>query len=55
VHVRRDRMLCKFWLDPVVLSRNEGFRPHELNQVRALIVTHQQRITEAWHEHCGDS
>ena len=54
VHVERESNRGKFWLDPVALSRNEGFRPHDLNQVRALIVIHRQRITEAWHDHCGD-
>ena len=27
VHVRRERMVCKFWLEPIVLSFNEGFSP----------------------------
>ena len=27
VHVRRERMVCKFWLTPVALSMNHGFSP----------------------------
>ena len=53
VHVRRERMLCKFWLEPVVLSFNEGFSPIELNRIRRLILEHYERIVEAWDEHCG--
>ncbi len=33
VHVRRERMVCKFWLAPVALSFNEGFSPAELNRM----------------------
>lgn len=54
VHVQRDDQLCKFWLDPVVLSKNQGFAPKELNRIRRTISGHRERIVEAWHEHCGD-
>mgnify|MGYP001770092589 CR=1 FL=1 len=53
VHVRRERMVCKFWLEPVALSFNEGFSPDELSRIRRLIMDHRQRILEAWNEHCG--
>jgi hypothetical protein len=55
VHVRRERMVCKFWLTPVVLSVNHGFSPRELNQIRAVILDNLTRILEAWHDHCGES
>ncbi|MCU0502112.1 MAG: DUF4160 domain-containing protein [Anaerolineae bacterium] len=54
VHVRREQMVCKFWLEPVTLSFNEGFSPTELNRIRRLIVEQRQRILEAWDEHCGE-
>ena len=54
VHVRRERMMCKFWLTPVALSVNHGFAPRELNRIRALIVENLARILEAWHDHCGE-
>jgi hypothetical protein len=53
VHVRRERMICKFWLDPVSLSQNHGYTPAELNRIRHLIEAHIVQIIEAWHEHCG--
>lgn len=53
VHVQRERMLCKFWLDPVSLSKNHGFSPRELNVIRRMIQQHLPRIEEAWDEHCG--
>jgi hypothetical protein len=54
VHVQRERRLCKFWLEPVVLSFNDGFPPAELNRIRKLIFKHLERIMEAWDEHCGN-
>ena len=53
VHIRRDRATSKFWLEPVVLAANHGFAPHELTQIRSIILHNQPRIVEAWHEHCG--
>ena len=52
VHVKRENMVCKFWLEPVVLSKNHGFSPHELNHIRQLIQSNLNEIVEAWHEHC---
>jgi Domain of unknown function (DUF4160) len=54
VHVSRQRMVRKFWLQPVTLARNEGFAPHELNRIRTLIADNSNRIVEAWNEHCGE-
>lgn len=53
VHVQRDKMVCKFWLEPVCLAKNAGFSPKELNAIRQLIQMHSPKILEAWHEHCG--
>jgi hypothetical protein len=53
VHVQRERMVCKFWLDPIVLSKNHGFAPKELNIIREIIYNNRTKIMEAWYEHCG--
>jgi hypothetical protein len=53
VHVQRERMVCKFWLQPLALANNHGFSPRELNQIRAIILENLDTISEAWHEHCG--
>ncbi len=54
VHVRRERMTCKFWLETVTLSTNSGFKANELNRIRKLIIKNLDRIMEAWDEHCGE-
>jgi hypothetical protein len=53
VHVQREKMTCKFWVDPISLARNRGFSAQELNRIRRLTMRHQEEIMEAWHEHCG--
>ena len=53
VHIQRERMVCKFWLEPVVLSNNHGFTPQELNTIREIIDNNKNKIVEAWHEHCS--
>ena len=52
VHVQRERMVCKFWIQPVVLARNQGFASRELNIIREIILKNRGRIKEAWYEHC---
>lgn len=55
VHVQRENFLCKFWIDPIVLGKNTGFSPKELNDIRKLIIRNKNKIMEAWYEHCGKS
>ena len=52
VHVRREDMVCKFWLEPVELCSNHGYSEHELSIIRNEIRANLVRIIEAWHEHC---
>lgn len=40
VHIKCEKMICKFWLDPISLSQNHGYSPRELNRIRKLIETH---------------
>ena len=53
IHVRRERKACKFWLYAISLASNDGFSPHELNDIRQLIELYYREILEAWDEHCG--
>lgn len=54
VHARRDRNVCKFWLEPTSLSSDGGFSANELNRIQAIIDDNLERILEAWDEHCGE-
>lgn len=51
VHVEHDRSTAKFWLDPVELAMRQGFRDHELNRMRLIVIEHRLAFTEAWHAH----
>jgi hypothetical protein len=53
IHVKRDRSIAKFWLNPVVLANNHGFPEHELRRIEALVVQHRQTLLEAWNDHFG--
>jgi hypothetical protein len=53
IHVKRDRQIAKFWLEPVQLAKNRGFAEHELNEIERLVVHHRHTLVEAWHDHFG--
>ena len=54
VHVQRERMVCKFWLEPIELAHSHGFTVRELNRIKEMIESNLGRIAEAWNEHCGE-
>ena len=52
IHVKRDRLACKFWLSPLTLAHNKGFSEAELNRIRDTIFENRVAILEVWREHC---
>jgi Domain of unknown function (DUF4160) len=55
VHIDRDNLSVKFWLEPVSLARNFGFGASELRRVQSLVIEHQAQLLEAWHGYFGSS
>jgi len=53
IHVDREGLSAKFWLDPVQLARNFGFRAHELRTIQSIVTEHRQEFLEAWSEFFG--
>lgn len=53
VHVDRRSASAKFWLRPVGLARNVGFRAHELGTIAKLVTERRDLLLEAWHGHFG--
>ena len=47
VHVERDEMTAKFWLEPIRLARSLGFAPHELNRLESLVTERRDQLLEA--------
>jgi len=53
VHVDRDDLSAKFWLQPLALARNFGFPPTELRRIKTLIEENREKLLKAWHGHIG--
>jgi hypothetical protein len=49
IHVASAEREAKYWLTPIVLSWNQGFRSGELKEIEGLIETHLKLLLEAWH------
>jgi len=41
IHVKRERLIAKFWLAPVELAQNRGFAGHELNRIARIVAEHE--------------
>jgi hypothetical protein len=53
VHVVQAGQYAKFWLNPVMLSTNRGFRSHELTVIRDLVLEHRNLFLEKWNAYFG--
>ncbi len=51
IHVRRNEVEAKFWLEPVSLTWNRGFREQELRKIRRLVVQHQATLVQEWNDY----
>ena len=51
IHVRRDRALAKYWLQPVGLASSRHFGAVELNTIARCIEDNRQLLIEAWNDH----
>lgn len=54
-HVWRDTFEAKFWLDPVMLEYNKGFRRKEIRQIERLVRKNVELLRSKWDEHCAGS
>ncbi len=50
IHVQRDKLLAKYWLDPVSLASSVGFSAQELHKLLAMVTVKQKIFVEAWDE-----
>jgi len=53
IHVQRERMVAKFWLDPVALQKAGGFKAKELNKIAKLVQEYRDEFLEQWYEFFG--
>ncbi|MGH9522830.1 MAG: DUF4160 domain-containing protein [Terriglobales bacterium] len=55
VHVDREDMSAKFWLNPVALARTIGFGARELRNLHRIVQEHRDEFSEAWHGYFGEN
>ncbi len=51
VHVRNDRRLAKFWLEPVALGSSKRFAAFELREIESIVTENRQIFLDAWNDH----
>jgi len=54
IHVKREKMVAKFWLDPVALQLTGGFRRRELSKIAKMVFEKQEFLLEQWNEFFGN-
>lgn len=50
IHIDSGQYYAKYWLEPIRLARNIGFRPDELSEIREIINKNSTLIKEKWDE-----
>lgn len=51
VHVSKGDNAAKFWLAPIRIASNAGFRPHDLREITRLLEDNEPKLLTAWHEY----
>ncbi len=52
IHVRKDNLIAKFWLEPNVrLAENYGFSASELNKISRTVEENKQLFIQNWNEY----
>jgi Domain of unknown function (DUF4160) len=55
IHIDRDNLTVKFWLEPINLAKNIGFREKELKKIEAIVEENKELFWESWHEYFSNS
>lgn len=48
VHVGKAGSEAKFWINPIMLAKNNRFRDHELREIARILADHQAEILKGW-------
>jgi hypothetical protein len=48
VHVVRDELEAKLWLDPVTIARAGSFSPVELRRIQRIVEENRYVLLEHW-------
>jgi hypothetical protein len=56
MHVDRENMSAKLWLDPVVsLAENYGYSRRELREIERIAAEHLDILRHEWDNFCGSN
>lgn len=50
VHVGKAGNEAKYWIAPVRLARNRGFKPPELSEIQSILLAHQNDLLGIWQD-----
>jgi hypothetical protein len=54
IHIAAAEKRAKFWLTPVELNWNDGFRSGEIKNIGEIIAANLNLFTEAWYDFFAD-
>ncbi|MGA2276570.1 MAG: DUF4160 domain-containing protein [Terracidiphilus sp.] len=52
IHVEKDNVEAKFWLNPAVsVAYNDGYNARVLRELQSMVEANKNRIVRVWNEH----
>ena len=51
IHVEKDNSTAKFGLDPIEIISSKRFNVNEINEIRKLVIQHNELLKIKWHEY----
>jgi hypothetical protein len=55
IHIDRDNLTAKFWLEPISLANNIGFPDREVRKIETIVRENQTLFWNKWYEYFGNS
>ncbi len=50
IHVKKGGAHAKFWLEPVILAGNDGFKEHQITKLKKIIEKYEASFVKAWNK-----
>jgi hypothetical protein len=50
VHVAKESIQAKYWVNPVRVARPGRFRAHELREIESILVEYRVFILDVWQQ-----
>lgn len=55
IHIDRDNLTAKIWLEPIGLANNIGFPDREVRKIEMIVRENQTLFWDKWREYFGNS